>query len=514
MHARGARSLSTGSGGNPLGALVSLCKRRGFVFHNAELYGGQHGTYDYGPYGAELKRNVEGLWWKHFVHARRPHVWGLDSALITAPQVLQASGHVENFIDPLVECKACKKRFRADKLEHLDHCPCREKAALTEARNFNLLFETHVGPVSGDAEQGQQGKQVPEGGGKAYLRPETAQGTFINLDMAQAATRGKLPFGLAQIGKSFRNEISPGNFVFRTREFDQAELQWFCPRQDAPSHFTRMVNDCVHFLTSVCGLSPTNIRVRHYSADELAHYARATVDIEYKYPFGWGELWGIADRGSYDLEAHRRASGAALGSSLAGPDGELPSVIEPALGINRLILAILSDSFVPDDEVGGASQRDAGSKTAETEQQTGSHTTQRQEKKTRTQARPAKGASRVVLRFHPNVAPFKFAIMPVVTAVPQLVRAAEELHRDMLQWTSADLDVSGASVGKRYRRQDEVGTPFCVCIDSAGLEQGTATVRFRDSMRQEAFPLAELRSGAAWPAILGKYREDQAHGGV
>ncbi|HIG10753.1 MAG TPA: glycine--tRNA ligase [Planctomycetes bacterium] len=429
---------------NLMDNIVSLCKRKGFVFQASEIYGGIGNTYDYGPLGVELLRRVKDAWWGRVV-TERSDVVGLDSAIIQHPDVWVTSGHVGGFSDPMVDCKKCKARFRADKIEDAS---CPEKPSkrpgecageLTEPREFNLMFKTNVGPVEGS-------------GSVAYLRPETAQGIFLNFKNVLDSARIKPPFGIAQIGKSFRNEITPGNFVFRTREFEQAEMEFFVPPGEDQKWFEFWVRERFQWYTDY-GINPDALRLRVHDKKELAHYAKATTDVEYLYPFGWGELEGIANRGDFDLSRHSEASG----TKLVYFDQETkekytPWVIEPAGGINRMALTFLIDAY-------------------EEEQL---------EKDTR-----------VVLHFHPRIAPTTVAIFPLVKkeGMPEKAHEIEaELRRARL---SVQYDEKGA-IGRRYRRQDEVGTPFCVTVDGQTLADDVVTVRERDSMEQVTLAVGEL----------------------
>ena len=416
--------------------IVSLCKRKGFVFPASEIYGGIGNTYDYGPLGVELKRNVKEAWWSRVVTARADVV-GLDSAIIQNPKVWETSGHVGGFSDPMVDCKDCKSRFRADHLEG-EVCP-KCGGNLTEAREFNLMFQTHVGPVQSSASV-------------AYLRPETAQGIFLNYLNVQNAARMKPPFGIAQIGKSFRNEITPGNFVFRTREFEQAEMEFFVPPAEERQWYEFWKQARYDWYVEL-GIRPENLRLRDHGDDELAHYSTACVDVEYLYPFGWGELEGIACRTDFDLSRHSEASNTRL--MYFDPQTKekyTPYVIEPAGGIDRMALTFLIDAY-------------------EEEQL---------EKDTR-----------VVLKFHPEIAPVTCAIFPLVKkdGMPEKAHEIEGMLRAAR--FSAFYDEKGA-IGRRYRRQDEDGTPFCVTVDGDTLADDVVTVRHRDSMEQERVKVDEL----------------------
>jgi glycyl-tRNA synthetase len=426
--------------------IVSLCKRRGFVFPASEIYGGIGNTYDYGPLGVELKRRVKEAWWTRMV-TLRDDVVGLDSAIIQNPRTWETSGHVLNFTDPMVDCKKCKARFRADKLEDA-RCP--EKPSkhpgecggeLTAPRAFNLMFKTHIGPVESS-------------GSIAYLRPETAQGIFLNFQNVMNAARLKPPFGIAQIGKSFRNEITPGNFVFRTREFEQAEMEYFVPPAENQQWFDYWRKERFDWYLRL-GLDEAKLRMRDHAADELSHYSTGTSDIEYEYPFGWGELEGIACRTDFDLKRHSEASGVDL--RYFDPETKerwFPFVIEPAGGINRMALTFLIDAY-------------------EEEQ--------------------VEGETRVVLHFHPEIAPITVGVFPLVKkeGMPEKAREIEaELRRGRM---ATFYDEKGA-IGRRYRRQDEAGTPFCVTVDGDTLTQDVVTVRHRDSMEQERVKCSEVRA--------------------
>jgi glycyl-tRNA synthetase len=424
--------------------IVSLCKRRGFVFPASEIYGGIGNTYDYGPLGVELLRRVREAWWNRMV-VERDDVVGVDTAILQNPRVWEVSGHVGGFSDPMVDCKKCKQRFRADKLQDA-RCPERPSkhpgecgGELTEPRAFNLMFKTHVGPVESSA-------------AVAYLRPETAQGIFLNFLNVLSSSRLKPPFGVAQIGKSFRNEITPGNFVFRTREFEQAEMEYFVPPADARRWFDHWRTERHRWYLDL-GLAPERLRLRDHDQAELAHYSDATTDIEYEYPFGWGELEGIASRTDFDLRRHSEASGVDL--SYFDPETReryVPYVIEPAGGINRMALTFLIDAY--------------GEETVEAE-------------------------TRVVLHLHPEIAPITVGVFPLVKkeGMPEKAREIEsELRRARL----ATFYDEKAAIGRRYRRQDEVGTPFCVTVDGETMKEGVVTVRERDSMQQVRVKAAEL----------------------
>ncbi|MFL5818280.1 MAG: glycine--tRNA ligase [Conexibacter sp.] len=424
--------------------VVSLCKRRGFVFPSSEIYGGVGSTYDYGHYGVLLKTNVKGEWWRAMLQDRDDIV-ALDSAIIQNPKVWEASGHLAGFTDPLVDCRTCKKRFRAD---HLDQLPCGQKPSkhpgegpdcdLTEARDFNLMFETTVGPVKDE-------------GATVYLRPETAQGIFINFKNVLQFSRRKPPFGIAQIGKSFRNEITPGNFIFRTREFEQMEMEFFVPPDDAPRWFAHWLAERERWYTEL-GIRPDHLRLRAHEADELSHYSSNTSDVEYLFPIGWSELEGIADRGDFDLSRHAEHAKEKLEYvDTASGDRYVPHVIEPAAGADRATLAFLVDAY--DEE-------------------------------------QLENETRTVLRFHPKLAPVKVAVMPLVKKDGQ-PEVARELYADLRRRMQAEYD-EGGSIGKRYRRQDEIGTPWGVTVDHQTLEDRTVTLRDRDTLEQVRIAMEEL----------------------
>jgi len=435
--------------------VVALCKRRGFIFPSSEIYGGVGSTYDYGHYGVLLKSNVKNEWWRAMLN-ERDDIVALDSAILQHPKVWEASGHLAGFTDPLVDCRACGQRFRAD---HLAELPCGRKPSkhpgetaecdLTEARDFNLMFETTIGPVK-------------ESGSVAYLRPETAQGIFVNFKNVLQFSRKKPPFGIAQVGKSFRNEITPGNFVFRTREFEQMELEFFVPPQDAQQWFEHWLGERERWYEEL-GIRPENLRLRAHEQDELSHYSSATSDVEYLFPIGWSELEGIANRGDFDLTQHAKYSGEKLEYfDQATGERYVPHVIEPAAGADRATLAFLVDAY---DE--------------ETVEREGT----------------GEGEVRTVLRLHPRLAPVKAAVLPLVKkdGQPELAR---EVHRELRKLVQAEYDDGGA-IGKRYRRQDEIGTPFCVTIDHESVEQNTVTVRDRDSLMQERLPIDSLAAELA-----------------
>ncbi|MCL2424931.1 MAG: glycine--tRNA ligase [Oscillospiraceae bacterium] len=446
--------------------ITALCKGRGFVFPGSEIYGGLANSWDYGPLGVELKNNIKAAWWQKFVR-ENPHNVGLDSAILMNPKIWEASGHVTTFNDPLIDCKGCKMRHRADNLaegwnaennvtdvniEAMDdesllayikennivcsHCG---KSDFTDIRKFNLMFKTFQGVTEESATQ-------------LYLRPETAQGIFVNFKNVQRTTRRKIPFGIGQVGKSFRNEITPGNFIFRTREFEQLELQFFCKEGTDHEWFDYWRTFCHEWLLSL-GLCEENIRLRDHDKQELSHYAKATTDFEFLFPFGWGELWGVANRTDFDLRAHQEHSG----ESMEYFDQEsnekfIPYVIEPSLGVDRLMLSVLVDAY--DEELVDEEKNDV----------------------------------RTVLRLHPVLAPIKCAILPLSK---KLSEKAEEIAANLRKNFTVDFDETG-SIGKRYRRQDEIGTPFCVTYDFESEDDGCVTVRERDSMAQERIAISEL----------------------
>jgi glycyl-tRNA synthetase len=425
--------------------IVSLCRRRGFVFPSSEIYGGLGSTYDYGHYGVLMKNNIKARWFEAMV-LDRDDIVALDSAVILHPRVWEASGHVEGFTDPLVDCRTCKLRFRADKLEDSQcgrkpskHPGEWKECDLTEPRQFNLMFETHVGPVADSASL-------------AYLRPETAQGIFINFKNVLQLARRRPPFGIAQIGKSFRNEITPGNFLFRVREFEQMEMEFFVPPADAEQWYRYWIDERLGWYHRY-GLRPSRLRVREHGPEERSHYSQGTSDIEYLYPIGWSELEGVANRGDFDLTRHTEYSTTKL--EYVGPDGEryVPYVVEPAVSIERIFVALLVDAY--DEEVVGERER-------------------------------------TVLRLHPQMAPVEAAILPLIAKDSGMVEKARALYEDVRRRHSAEYDDNGA-IGRRYRRQDEIGTPWAFTIDEQTLADDTVTVRDRDSLAQERLPIAGVR---------------------
>jgi len=429
--------------------VVSLCRRRGFVFPSSEIYGGLSSTYDYGHYGVLMKNEIRSAWLRSMVQ-ERDDIVALDSAVILNPRVWEASGHVAGFTDPLVDCRTCKLRFRADKLED-SHCgrkPSKRpgqtpECDLTEPRQFNLMFQTQVGALEGDSST-------------AYLRPETAQGIFINFKNVLQLARRKPPFGIAQTGKSFRNEITPGNFLFRVREFEQMEMEFFVPPDEAERWYEYWIEARLNWHLGL-GLRREQLRVREHTAEERSHYSSGTSDIEYLYPIGWQELEGVANRGNFDLTQHTEHSGTKL--EYVGPDGEryTPYVIEPAVSIERIFVALLCDAY--HEEVVG--ERD-----------------------------------RTVLRLSPRVAPVKAAVLPLIPRNEEMAGRARTLFEDLRRRFAVEHDDSG-QIGRRYRRQDEIGTPWAFTIDDQTLEDETVTVRDRDSLAQERVPLSGVASWLA-----------------
>ncbi len=448
--------------------IVALCKGRGYIYAGSEIYGGLANSWDYGPLGVELKNNIKRAWWKKFVQ-ENPYNVGLDSAILMNPQVWVASGHVTTFNDPLIDCKACKMRHRADKLieewckENNDTetnieamtnedmvafireknvcCTGCGKSDFTDIRKFNLMFKTHQGVTEDNSTE-------------VYLRPETAQGIFVNFKNIQRTTRRKVPFGVCQVGKSFRNEITPGNFIFRIREFEQMELEFFCKPGTDLEWFAYWRKFCNDWLVNL-GIAPENLRLRDHEPEELAFYSKATTDFEFMFPFGWGELWGVADRTDYDLTQHINTSGQDL--SYFDPETNeryVPYVIEPSLGADRVTLAFMVEAY--DEEVVDAEKND----------------------------------TRVVMHLHPALAPYKCAVLPLSK---KLSEKANEVYSKLSKYYMVDYDESG-SIGKRYRRQDEIGTPYCITVDFDTLEDGCVTVRDRDTMEQVRVNIDELKA--------------------
>ena len=448
--------------------VVALYKNRGFVYAGSEIYGGLANSWDYGPLGVELKNNVKRAWWKKFVQENKYNV-GLDSAILMNPETWVASGHVGGFSDPLIDCKSCKMRHRADKLiedynaengienvpvesmsnedminyirENNIACPGCGKTDFTDIRKFNLMFKTFQGVTEDSSSE-------------LYLRPETAQGIFVNFKNVARTTRKKIPFGVGQIGKSFRNEITPGNFIFRIREFEQMELEFFCKPGTDLEWFAYWRNFCHQWLLNL-NIKDENLRLRDHSPEELCFYSKATTDFEYMFPFGWGELWGVADRTDYDLTQHQNHSGQPL--EYFDPETNekyIPYVVEPSLGADRVTLAFLVEAY--DEEVIDAEKNDV----------------------------------RTVMHFHPALAPFKAAVLPLSK---KLSDKAWEIHDELSKYFTVDFDDAG-SIGKRYRREDEIGTPFCITYDFESVEDGCVTVRDRDTMEQIRMPIADLKN--------------------
>jgi len=415
--------------------IVSLCKRRGFVFQSSEIYGGLASCWDYGPLGVELKRNIKEYWWKKIVQERDDMV-GIETSILMHPQVWEASGHIKGFSDPLVECKSCRHRFRSTDID-LSACPdC--GGQLTEPRMFNLMFKTFMGPVEDDANT-------------IYLRPETAQGQFVNFLNVQATTRKKLPFGIAQVGKSFRNEITTGNFIFRTREFEQMEIEYFVKPGTDMEWFDYWVNERFNYYMGM-GIKRENLRLRQHDAEELAHYAKGCFDIEYKFPIGWSEIEGVANRGDFDLTQHSRHSGKTLDYFDEDKDEHyIPYVIEPSSGVDRALLAVLVDAY---------------------------------------EEEPADKEIRTVLHIKPELAPVKVAVLPL-SRNEKLVPMSREVWAMLRPHFMTQYD-DAQSIGRRYRRQDEIGTPYCVTVDFQSLDDNQVTIRDRDSMKQVRVPVLEL----------------------
>jgi glycyl-tRNA synthetase len=432
--------------------LVRLCKARGFVFPSAEIYGGFRSTYDYGPLGVLLARNVKEAWWRSMVQLRS-EVVGLDASILSSPKIWEASGHLKNFTDPLVDCRTCKQRWRADQLPTTEDgsklkCPNCGGTDFTDARPFNLMFKTFVGPVEDD-------------GAVAYLRPETAQGHFVNFANVLQTEHLRPPFGTAQVGKSFRNEITPGNFVFRTREFEQMELEYYVPPDDAQRWFEYWCNERFEWYVRL-GIPREMLRLRHHSKEELSHYSAGTADVEFAFPWGWGELEGIANRTDFDLKAHSAASGQVLEyfDSSTGTR-YVPYVIEPAAGVARTMMAFLLAAYTTDEVA---------------------------------------GEERTLLRLHPRIAPYQVAVLPL-SKKDTLLPLSQEVLQLLQPVAMCDYDITRA-IGRRYRRQDEIGTPLCVTVDFDSIEDKAVTVRDRDSTTQERVPIDRLveavNSRLAW----------------
>jgi len=420
--------------------IVSLAKKRGFVFQASEIYGGLRSAYDYGPLGVELLRNVKDQWWRSMVQMR-DDVVGIDSAILQSPEVWVASGHVASFSDPLVECRECNSRHRVDKLKDPNRCPtCGNSGTFTEPKEFNLMFKTHMGPV-------ESSENV------VYLRPETAQGIFTNFENVRRTSRMKLPFGVAQIGKSFRNEITPGQFVFRTREFEQMEMEYFCYPDAADQTFEEWIETRNAWYADL-GMNPDNLRMHAHDADELAHYAAGAFDVEYQFPWGWDELEGIHNRTDFDLKAHMERSGEDLTYFEQETDSRfVPYVIEAAAGATRTTFAFLIDAYTEEE---------------------------------------VNDESRVVLKLDPRLAPVKVAVLPL-SKKPDLVETTNKVANSIRGTWQIEVDVT-QSIGRRYRRQDEIGTPFCVTVDFDSLDDDQVTVRDRDTMQQDRIPIEGLHT--------------------
>ena len=425
---------------NKMEKLVSLCKRRGFIFPSSEIYGGLSSCWDYGPLGVDMKRNIKNAWW-HAIVQSRDDVVGIDTSILMHPRVWEASGHLSGFSDPLVECKKCNLRFRADELKEQKCTVCGN--ILSEPRQFNLMFKTFMGPVEDAA-------------AIVYMRPETAQGIFVNFENVMTSTRKKLPLGIAQQGKSFRNEITTGNLIFRSREFEQMELEFFVKPWTDMEWFDYWVNARIEWYKKL-GIKPENLRLRPHPKEDLAHYALCCTDVEYRFPWNWGELEGIANRGDFDLKQHSKFSGKSL-SYFDGDTKEaiVPYVIEPSAGVDRSMLAFLADAYDEEQD---------------------------------------KDEVRVVLRLHPAIAPIKVAVLPL-SKKETLVPLAQQIYGELRQTWATTYDDS-QSIGRRYRRQDETGTPYCVTVDFQSLDDEAVTVRERDSMKQERVPIAELKATLA-----------------
>jgi glycyl-tRNA synthetase len=440
---------------NLMDKIVSLCKRRGFIFQGSEIYGGLANTWDYGPYGVELKNNLKKAWWKANVQERND-ILGMDCAILMHPKVWEASGHVHNFFDLKSDCKSCKKRFKSADLKDNTKCPeC--FGELTEARPFNLMFKTYQGPVE-------------ETGNEIHLRPETAQGMFVNFINILDSRHPKLPFGLAQIGKSFRNEITPGNFTFRTREFEQMEIEYFVNPLDADRALAEWIQNRFNWYLNL-GIKSQNLRQRQHGNDELAHYAHACMDVEYNFPFGWAELEGIANRSDFDLKQHAQYSGKDLQYfDDVAKEKFYPYIIEPSGGVDRAVLAFLIDAY-QEEKVNPSTKPRIDDE----------------------QNRTIKEDTRVVLKLHRDLAPTKVAILPLLRNRPEIVELAKKLSQDLKKSLAAVYDDTG-SIGKLYRRQDEVGTLYCVTVDVQTLEDKQVTVRDRDTMLQERINITGLKN--------------------
>ena len=432
---------------NNFDKIISFAKRRGLVFQSSDIYGGIGGFYDFGPLGIELRNNIKNSWWNYMVQ-KRENIFGLDSSIIMNPNIWKASGHTETFSDPLSECKKCHKRFRTD---HLKENKCPEcKGELMEPRNFNLMFKTFVGPVEDSASV-------------AYLRPETAQGIFVNYRNILNTQRTKIPFGIAQVGKAFRNEITPGNFIFRMREFEQMEMEYFVKPGKEEEAFEYWIEQRVKWYTDVLGIKKENLRVRKQEKDELAHYAKGCVDIEYNFPVGWSEIEGIASRGDFDLSQHQKFSGEDLNYfDDQTKEKYLPYVIEPSCGLDRTFLAVLCDAF--SEVEGGRTTTTEGNKEKE-----------------------------FLLKLKSNIAPVKVAVLPLVKNKEEITNKAKEVYNMIKEKFSCQYDETGA-IGRRYRRQDEIGTPWAVTIDFESITNNDVTLRNRDTMEQQRVKISDLIS--------------------
>ena len=422
-----------------LDAIVSLAKRRGFVFHGSEIYGGLRSVWDFGPLGIELKRTVKDVWWKNMIH-QREDIEGIDSAILMHPNVWEASGHVSGFTDPLVECKTCHIRFREDQIEDAKLCPEKDcKGNLTESKQFNLMFQTFMGPVQ------DEGSQI-------YLRPETAQGIFVNFENVMTSARKKIPFGIGQIGKSFRNEITPRNFIFRTREFEQMEMEFFCKPDSADEWFKYWI-DFSHDWFELLGIKKSNLRKREHTDDEKPHYAKAALDIEYNFPWGWGELETINNRSDHDLKSHSEKSGKDLSFfDETSKERYVPYVIEPAMGADRTVLAVICDAYDEED---------------------------------------LEGEKRSLLRFKPIISPIQVAVLPL-SKNEKLSEVSDEIYKKLQKIYRCQFD-NTQSIGKRYRRQDEIGTPICLTIDFDTVEKDQCvTLRHRDTMDQIRIKIEDI----------------------
>jgi len=414
--------------------IISLCKQRGFIYPGSEIYGGLQNSWDYGPLGVELKNNIKNLWWQRFVSSRDDIV-GIDAALIMNPKVWEASGHISEFNDPLVECKKCHERFRADHLEKNKCLNC--GGEITESKQFNMMFRTYLGPVD-------------DGENQVYLRPETAQAIFVDFKNVLQTSRQTLPFGIAQMGKAFRNEITPGNFIFRTREFEQMEIEYFIKEEDWEKHFDKWAKEMHEWIQSV-GIDKKKIHELDVPKDELAHYSKKTIDFEFDFPFGRDELYGLAYRTDFDLKNHEKNSGENTKYRDQESGEEFwPHVIEPSLGVDRTVLAVLCSAYHEEDD-------------------------------------------RVVLKLKPEIAPYKAAVFPLMRNKPELVELAQKIYKDLREKFVIAWDDRG-NIGKRYYSQDQIGTPFCITIDFDSLDDDTVTVRDRDSMKQERISIAELEA--------------------